>query len=97
MNQAKVDLEYGDGTTHELKSETLDPLQGLWTPGEHAHARVSLSVGQALGYGELKVNASVSYECDQNEQTVDKAALLAFTKAITLATDAMRTLKGAGA
>jgi hypothetical protein len=50
-------------------------------------ARVSMTVGEALEYGEVKVSATVTLTCDQDKKHIDKAGELAFFKAQELMRD----------
>ena len=80
------------GPTQEQETEIpLDPLARLVTEG-HPQAVVSLTVGKSANYGELRISASVTYSCDQNEKTVNEAGFLAFEKATELVSDAWGTL-----
>lgn len=66
---------------------TDDKFAALVTDPAAKTARVSISVGEALDYGALKVSATVSLDCDQNEPTINKAGELAFYKALELMKD----------
>lgn len=92
MNTARVEVETANGVTKTVKEETLDPLERLWTPGKHAHARVGLQVGTQHDFGRIKVTAYVDYECNQNEATVNEAGMLAFSKAIEFVHDALAVM-----
>ena len=61
---------------------TEDKFTKLVTDPEKPLARISISVGEGLEYGSLKVSANVTLSCDQNEETIDKALELAFYKAL---------------
>ena len=50
-------------------------------------AKVNMSVGESLDYGSLRVSASVTLMCDQNEAAINRAAELGFTKALELMQD----------
>lgn len=91
-NAATVVAQLPDGVVRTLKTETLDPLEQLWTPGDHPHAYVQLSVGTQYDFGRLKVTATVGYECDQKAKVVDEAGLLTFTKALEFLQDGMELL-----
>ena len=93
MNTARLDVER-EGVTETVREEILDPLLGLWTPGNHAHARVGLVVGTQVDFGRVKVSAVVNYECDQTTAAVDKAGILAFEKAVSFMNDGMTCLVG---
>jgi len=58
-------------------------------------ARVGMTVGRSLEYGEVKVTASISLACDQNEEAVNEAGKQAFLKAVDLVNEGMAVLTGA--
>lgn len=91
MNTARVEVER-DGQAETLKTEELDPLLGLYTPGPHPHATVSMSVGTQFNFGEVKVTAHVSYQCDQNTTKVEQAGMLAFEKAVSFMNSGLQLL-----
>jgi hypothetical protein len=91
VNNARVTADVG-GQPRVLKEEVLDPLPGLYTPGPGPHATVGFTVGRSLGYGEIKVSAYVSYECDQVEATVNRTGELAFGKALEMMNDGFEIL-----
>lgn len=94
MNSARVEAEYEDGTVNVLKQEVLDPLDGLWTPGNHPHARVGMNVGTQVDFGRIKIAAYVEYECDQKTAVVDKVGGLSFHKAFEFMNDGLTILGG---
>lgn len=53
-------------------------------------AKVTISLGRSLPYGEVKVSASVTLVCDQNEVTINRAGEIAFLKAQELVEDCWR-------
>ena len=71
-------------TTIQLKE---DKFASLWSKKDSRPATVSISVGEGMDYGALKVSATVTLACDQNEATIDKAGELAFYKALELVRD----------
>lgn len=82
MNNVKVDAE-GPNGVKTIMQEELDPLRmGIWTPGPHPHATIAFTAGKALGYGELKLSAHVTLQCDQNEAALEQAATKAFAKVV---------------
>lgn len=96
MNRAKLDVEGPNGTKTVLE-EPLDPLlEGIWTPGPHPHASVAFSAGKALGYGELKLSAHVTLQCDQNEKALEQAATKAFEKTLHYLTAGFTMMVGEG-
>lgn len=91
MNTARIEIERG-GQAETVRSEELDPLLGLYTAGAHPHATVSMSVGTQVNFGEVKVTAHVSYQCDQTREKVDQAGMLAFAKAVAFMNDGLELL-----
>ncbi len=91
MNTARTVVEKG-GQVATVQSEELDPLLGLYTPDGRPHATVSMSVGTQVNFGEVKVTAHVSYQCDQTTERVDQAGLLAFEKAVSFMNDGLKLL-----
>lgn len=88
MNNARVLVASPGKPEEELKREDFLPLELLYR-GQGPHATVSMNVGRALGYGELKVSAHVSLACDQNEETINEAGRRAFLKAAEFCQDGM--------
>ncbi len=71
--------------TGQLKGD--DKFEALWKQRDVEPARVAITVAEGMDYGALKVSATVSVSCDQNEKTIDKAGELAFYKALELVRD----------
>lgn len=71
--------------TGQLKGD--DQFEALWKNRSVEPARVSISVSEGMDYGALKVSATVSLSCDQDETTINKAGELAFYKALELVRD----------
>src|SRR5262245_34872870 len=69
----------------QLKGD--DRFEALWRKRDVEPARVSISVSEGMDYGALKVSATVSVSCDQNEETINKAGELGFYKALELVRD----------
>ena len=71
-------------------SET-DPLQRVYDSSDSVPgpARVTMSVGSSVNYGEVKCSATVSVSCIQTNDYIDIAGEVAFTKAKELCNDAM--------
>lgn len=69
----------------QLKGD--DKFEALWKKRDVEPARVAISVSEGMDYGALKVSATVSVSCDQDEKTIDKAGELAFYKALELVRD----------
>lgn len=55
-------------------------------------ARVGMNMGVGQDFGKLKVGASVTLSCDQNEQAIDAAGYQALSKCMELVTQGMRYL-----
>lgn len=91
MNTARTDIER-EGKNTTVRTEELDPLLGLCTPDGRPQATVSISVGTQVNFGEVKVTAHVSYQCDQNTEKVDQAGMLAFEKAVSFMNDGLQLL-----
>jgi len=81
----QVTTEHKGALTTQCGSDPFPKL--IKTDG---NAKVTISVGRSLAYGELKVSASVTVTCDQQELVIDKAGELAFTKAVELVDDCFR-------
>lgn len=69
----------------QLKGD--DKFEALWKNRNVEPARVALTVSEGMDYGALKVSATVSVSCDQNETTINKAGEVAFYKALELVRD----------
>ena len=78
INEAKVSTEK-EGKVQELKRENMDRLASLCGP-HGPHASVSITLGTTIGYGEIKIDVSVTLTCDQNEGAMDEAARIAIEK-----------------
>jgi hypothetical protein len=74
-------------------NEPLDPFAALCTPGL-THASVGFSLGTSQDYGRLKVVATVRVDCNQSTATMDKAAEMAFSKALEYMKDGFSILSG---
>ena len=55
-------------------------------------SRVAVNVGESMDYGALKVGATVTLTCDQNEPMINKAGELAFYKALEIMKDGYKEL-----
>lgn len=75
-----------NSTTEIIEAGQLveDKFTKLWSNRKVEAARVAVSVSEGLDYGALKVSATVSLSCDQDEKTIDKAGEMAFYKALEL-------------
>lgn len=60
----------------------MDPFKELVK--RDGASSVTISVSRALPYGELKVSASVSVSCDQDQPTIEQAGEVAFLQAVKL-------------
>ena len=67
-----------------------DPFSLLFVGTEGA--KVSMTVGRSLEYGEVKCSATVSVSCPQGEAFINKAAEISFKKALELVNDGMSHL-----
>lgn len=77
------------GFTHH-GSEPFKPLEELVMHNRAQGmpiARVSLTVGASEDYGAVKVSATVSLECPQQESCINLAGEVAFKKARELVND----------
>lgn len=64
-----------------------DKFRRLVTDPHGIIARVNMGVSESMEYGSLKVTASVTLACDQNEAMINLAGELAFNKALELMRD----------
>jgi hypothetical protein len=95
MNTGHLEILEGERIVHSqdrVYPVNTDPMNTLWTPGERPHARVGFTLGTQHNFGELKVTASVSLECDQNDVAVNTAGMLAFNKALELMNDGIAVM-----
>lgn len=92
MNTARTEVERA-GVSTTVRQEVLDP-GALYNPSAPAHAVITMAVGTQVDFGRVKVTATVSYQCDQNTATVERAGLLAFEKATSFMNDAIALLAG---
>lgn len=76
----------------QLKGD--DKFEVLWKKRDVEPARVAVTVSEGMDYGALKVSATVSVSCDQNEATINKAGEVAFYKALELVRDGWAELNG---
>ena len=78
-NKAPIATKAGQLTGDKFRKLVSDPTGVL--------AKVNMAVSESMQYGELKVSASVTLTCDQNESVINDAAQLAFEKSIELMRD----------
>ena len=64
-----------------------DKFSKLWSDRTKTPAKVTIGVSEAMDYGAMKVSATVSLACDQNEPAINQAGELAFYKAVELMRD----------
>lgn len=64
-----------------------DKFCSLWKNRKVEPARVSMTVGEGLDYGAVKVSATVTLSCDQDEPSINAAGEAAFYKALELVRD----------
>lgn len=64
-----------------------DKFNALWKRRDVEPARVALNVGESMEFGAMKVSATVSVSCDQDEESINKAGELAFHKALEFVRD----------
>ena len=74
------------------KHGATDKFRSLRVRANDPPARVAITVGQAQDYGAMKVSATVSLECDQDEGMINKAGEIAFFKAVELLGDGWKLL-----
>jgi hypothetical protein len=88
-------LEKYGWKTEEVGGEPFHPLalqaQQARAAGASV-ARVSVTAGTAMNYGEVKVSFTVSLDCLQQEASINLAGEAAFLKAVELVNDGARML-----
>jgi hypothetical protein len=88
MGRAEVTAQRRNPETKEiietktLKAEAIDPVRSIFTPGDGPHCALAMTVGTQRNFGEFSIKAAVQLECDQTTDMMDKAAELAFIKAL---------------
>jgi len=75
INEARLNVEK-DGKVTELKRDNIDRLASICKL-HGPHAQVGVNVGTTIGYGEMKIDVSVTLTCDQTEVAMDEAARIA--------------------
>lgn len=95
MNDARVELQPDNGDPRVLRREVLkdDQFTRLATHGA-VHASVGFHVGTQHDFGRFKILAIVNLTCDQNTDTLDRAAELALLKAMEYANEGFKILAG---
>lgn len=94
MNWKRVIEKYG------WKVETVgyDPFHPLCIQAQQAKvdgqptAKVNMNVGTTFDFGRVKVGASVTIDCAQNDATISMAGECAFMKSLELLNDGARYL-----
>lgn len=82
---ATFEMEHKDGTINTMSLN--DPFREVCTEGV-PHARVAITLNSSSkGYGDRRVGVTISLECDQDSDTIDRATSLAFDKAAAAARD----------
>jgi len=76
----------GQLTTTDKFRALVDPN----TPETEPLTRVNIGVSESMEYGSLKVSASITLTCNQNEKKINEAGGLAFFKAVELVTDGFK-------
>lgn len=69
-----------------------DPFWQLLSQSQGQAAKVSASVGRSVEYGDVKASFVITIDCPQNTPAIDRAAELAFKKALEFTNDAMSHL-----
>ena len=94
MNWQGVIERYG-WKTEEVGGEPFHPLalQAMQARAQgQSVARMSVTVGTAEEYGNMKVSFTVSIDCIQQEVAMNMAGECIFLKAVELTNDGARTL-----
>lgn len=89
MSDCTVERTPGKKTSKVLKE---DKYKSLITNPTAPSARVNISLSQSAEFGAMKVSASVTLSCDQNESTINRAGGLAYEKAYELLVDGWNEL-----
>jgi hypothetical protein len=84
MNSARVTVEREDKIIFDHQ-EPMDQFNEL-RQGIGPAAQVGMNVGTQQNFGRLKIGASVTLTCDQNEAAIDRAGYLCLTKCVQLTT-----------
>ena len=90
MNSARVTVER-EGVIIFDHMEPMDEFTTL-REGIGPAAQVGMNVGMSQNFGKLKIGASVTLTCDQNEPQIDKAGYIATKKCVQLTTLALEFL-----
>jgi hypothetical protein len=73
-----------------------DSFKNLIRATDHTRgaARVSVTWGRAGEFSNPKVSVTITVTCDQDEETIDKAGFLAYSKATELVDEVIKTTEG---
>lgn len=90
MNSGSVTGQVLGHPPQELKALAYTPADLLFSRESGGpYASVSFTVGRSIGYGDIKVSATVTLACDQNEEALEETGKRAFLKATELFDDGM--------
>lgn len=78
INEARL-MVGKEGQMTEAKRENIDRFKSICKLNG-PHAQVGVNVGTTIGYGDMKIDVSVTLTCDQNETAMDEAARIALEK-----------------
>lgn len=92
MNEFTVEKRSPKSNKSKAGVLPLDPFASLWSDKQLEPAKIAMSVSHSEDFGNIKVSATVSLACDQNESTINKAGELAFRKAFELMEDGWKEL-----
>jgi len=90
----QVIIERMQQVEKQLEGSDMDPFLQLAVKArtKGVPAKISMTVGRAVQYGEIKCSATVSIDCPQQEGFIDLAAEVAYTKALELVNDGMESM-----
>lgn len=83
MNWSIMEKRKDGAVSHASGPLSGDQYTGLRV-SDGPEARVNVTLSESYGYGEIKISASVTLACDQNEKTINTAGRLATEKAMEL-------------
>lgn len=97
MNRFVMERQPKTGKAVSTMGQLVDnKFSALWKDKTLTPAKVSIGVSQSADFGAIKVSATVTLSCDQNEKTIDKAGELAYHKAYELMMDGWSEMEKAG-
>ena len=91
MNSVRITGERTGVIVYEKEEPFMDKFEEL-RQGTGPAAQVSATVGIGQDFGRLKVSATVTLTCDQNEGAIDAAYYRALIKCAESTTQAMELL-----